>query len=127
MAELSVEDTVILWDCSRSMMRTDFKPSRLRVAQKLIKIFIEKKIAIDYKDSIAIALFGSRTKRISDFSSDISYLFGSLANFEIAGHSNVEDGIALALQLFGHPLLSFLLLRVILLKPSVLQFFAQWS
>jgi hypothetical protein len=99
MAELSVEDTVILWDCSRSMMRTDFKPSRLRVAQKLIKIFIEKKIAIDYKDSIAVALFGSRTKRISDFSSDVSYLFGSLANFEISGHSNVEDGIALALQL----------------------------
>jgi hypothetical protein len=96
---MQIEDVVVLWDCSRSMVRTDFKPSRLRVAQKLIKIFIDKKLTIDFKDSICIVSFGSRTKRICEFSSDSEYLKNGLNKFEIAGQSNLEDGIALALQL----------------------------
>ncbi|MHA1729673.1 MAG: vWA domain-containing protein [Promethearchaeota archaeon] len=100
MAELTVEDTVILWDCSRSMIRTDFEPSRLRVAQKMIKIFIDQKILIDFKDSIAIATFGSRTKRITEFSNDPEYLKENLSSkLEISGHSNLEDGIAFGLQM----------------------------
>lgn len=99
MADLTIEDTVILWDCSRSMIRGDFRPSRLRVAERIIRIFIDTKLTIDPKDSISIVIYGSRTKKIAEFSSDPGYLKKSLDKFEIIGNSQVEDGIAFALQL----------------------------
>ncbi len=99
MAEISIEDTVILWDCSRSMVRADFKPSRLRILQKACQIFIETKLQIDPKDTIAIATYGSRTKKIADFSYDSNFLIEQTKQFEIAGNSHLEDGIAFSLQL----------------------------
>ncbi|MHA1819783.1 MAG: VWA domain-containing protein [Promethearchaeota archaeon] len=98
MSELILEDTVILWDCSRSMVRADFKPSRLRAVQKAIKIFISHKLEIDPKDSISIVIFGNRTKKIADFSSDPEYLLRQIKRFEFLGDSNLEDGIAFAIQ-----------------------------
>jgi uncharacterized protein YegL len=99
MADYTIEDTVILWDCSRSMVRNDLKPSRMRIAQKCIKIFIEKKFQIDAKDTISIVIYGARTKKISDFSNDKEALFKSMDNFEFLGSSNLEDAIAFSLQM----------------------------
>ncbi len=99
MSSIPLEDTVILWDCSRSMIRSDFKPNRLRTIQKLIKLFIEHKITKDPKDSIAIAAIGTRIIKLSDFSSNADFLTKQLNKLEISGNANMVDGIAFALQM----------------------------
>ncbi len=99
MSSIPLEDTVILWDCSRSMIRTDFKPNRLRTIQKLIKLFIEHKIAKDPKDTIAIAAIGTRIIKLADFSSNTDFLTKQLNKLEISGTANVIDGISFALQM----------------------------
>ncbi len=99
MSSIALEDTVILWDCSRSMIRTDFKPNRLRTIQKLVKLFIENKIRKDPKDSIAIAAIGTRIIKLADFSNNSDFLASQLNKLEISGTANVVDGIAFALQM----------------------------
>ena len=99
MSSIALEDTVILWDCSRSMVRTDFKPNRLRTIQKLIKLFIEHKIAKDPKDSIAIAAIGTRIIKLADFSNNSEFLTKQLNKLELSGNANIVDGIAFALQM----------------------------
>ncbi|MBD3351079.1 MAG: VWA domain-containing protein [Candidatus Lokiarchaeota archaeon] len=99
MSDMKIEDTVILWDCSRSMVRAHKKTSRLRVAQKIIAHFIETKLSIDPKDSISVVIFGSRTKKLTDFSNYPDDLKESLKKFEIMGKTKLDDGIAFALQL----------------------------
>ena len=99
MSSIALEDTVILWDCSRSMIRTDFKPNRLRTIQKLVKLFIEHKIRKDPKDSIAIAAIGTRIIKLADFSNNTDFLVKQLNKLEISGNANIVDGIAFALQM----------------------------
>ena len=53
MPELKIEDAVVLIDVSRSMIRKDFKPSRLAVGLQAVKNFIQSKLAIDFKDRIS--------------------------------------------------------------------------
>jgi len=98
-SSIALEDTVVLWDCSRSMIRSDFKPNRLRTIQKIIKIFIENKIAKDPKDSIAIAAIGTRIIKLADFSNNTDFLTKQLNKLEISGNANMVDGIAFALQM----------------------------
>ncbi len=98
MEELKIEDTIVLIDCSRSMLRTDFKPRRLSVALKSIKNFISSKISIDPKDRIMLITYGNRTNRLSSFSNDEEGLINSLKKIEVSGKGNLIEGIKFALQ-----------------------------
>lgn len=99
MDDYKIEDTVILIDCSRSMIRSDFKPSRLIVALKTVKNFILTKFTIDPKDQIMIISFGNRTKKVCAFTFEEDKLIKSLKSVEISGKGQLNEGLAFALQM----------------------------
>ena len=99
MPELKIEDAVVLIDVSRSMLRKDFKPSRLVVGLQAVKNFIQSKLAIDLKDRISIISFGNDTKKLIDFAYEEEKLIKSLKNIQISGNGRLHEGIAFALQI----------------------------
>ncbi|UCC21148.1 MAG: VWA domain-containing protein [Promethearchaeota archaeon] len=94
-----IEDTVILLDTSRSMLRKDFKPSRLAIELQTIKNFIHSKLSIDMKDRISIITFGNVTKKLIDFAFEENQLIESLKEIQISGRGFLHEGIAFALQI----------------------------
>lgn len=98
---MKVEDTVILLDTSRSMVKTDFKPRRIVVALEAIKNFVNKKLSIDPKDRIAILLFGDTTKKLSLFTNQKESLLATLklSKISISGNGNLNEAISFGLQL----------------------------
>ena len=105
MSDLKLEETVILWDCSRSMIRLydlgkNKDTSRYRIAQKIIRIFIDSKMAIDFKDFISVVTYGARTKKLCDFINDSEEIQKKIVRkIDISGNSNLADGIAFALKI----------------------------
>ena len=98
MPELKIEDTVILLDASRSMLRKDFKPSRLIVELQAAKNFIQSKLSIDMKDRVSIITFGEVTKKLINFAFEADKLVESLNKVQISGQGFLHEGIAFALQ-----------------------------
>ncbi len=99
MPELKIEDTVVLLDASRSMVRKDFKPNRLAVELKTAKNFIHSKLSIDMKDRISIISFGNVTKKLINFAFEEEKLIKSLNKIQISGNGILHEGIAFALQI----------------------------
>ncbi|MFX1592886.1 MAG: vWA domain-containing protein, partial [Promethearchaeota archaeon] len=94
-----IEDTVILLDTSRSMLRKDFKPSRLVIELQAAKNFIQSKLSIDMKDRISIITFGNVTRKLIDFAFEEEKLINSLKKVQISGRGLLHEGIAFALQI----------------------------
>jgi len=94
-----IEDTVILLDVSRSMLRKDFKPSRLIVELQATKNFIHSKLSIDMKDRISIITFGNVTKKLINFAFEEEKLIKALKKVQISGKGLLQEGIAFALQI----------------------------
>ncbi|MFX0040195.1 MAG: VWA domain-containing protein [Candidatus Heimdallarchaeota archaeon] len=94
-----IEDTVVLLDASRSMLRKDFKPNRLSIELQATKNFIESKLSIDMKDRISIITFGDVTKKLIDFAFEEEKLIQSLKKVQISGKGLLHEGIAFALQI----------------------------
>lgn len=99
MQDIKTEDTVILIDVSRSMVRKDFKPNRLTVALNAVNNFIHTKFTIDPKDRIALLTFGDTIRKLSPFTYEEEKLVNSLKKVQIGGKGILIDGIAFALQL----------------------------
>lgn len=99
MKDIKIEDTVILIDVSRSMVRKDFKPNRLTVALNAVNNFIQTKFLIDPKDRIALLSFGDIIRKLSSFTYEEDKLVSSLKKVQIGGNGQLLDGIAFALQL----------------------------
>jgi uncharacterized protein YegL len=97
--DIKIEDTIILVDASRSMLRKDFKPNRLTVALQTARNFIRSKLLIDPKDRISIISFGALTKKVCPFSYEESILLTSLKKIQISGKGLIHEGIAFSLQL----------------------------
>jgi len=97
--EIKVEDTVLLLDTSRSMLRKDFKPNRLVLELQTARNFIKSKLSIDFKDRISIISFGAITTRIITFSNEEAKLIDSLKKIRISGRGLLHEGIAFALQI----------------------------
>ena len=98
MQDIKIEDTVLLIDSSRSMLRTDFPPNRLNIALQTAKNFIQSKANIDPKDRISIISFGSETRKLSSFSFDELSLISSLKKVKISGKGKIHSAIAFSLQ-----------------------------
>lgn len=96
---MKIEDTVVLLDASRSMVRKDFKPNRLAVELKTAKNFIHSKLSIDMKDRISIISFGNVTKKLINFAFEEEKLIKSLNKIQISGNGILHEGIAFALQI----------------------------
>ena len=94
-----IEDTVVLIDMSRSMLRKDFKPNRLSVAMQTVKNFIIHKVLIDPKDRISIIAFGDVTRKLCSFEYNEKKLINFLKNIQISGRGDIHEAIAFALQL----------------------------
>lgn len=99
MQDIKTEDSVILIDSSRSMLRRDFKPNRITVALGAVKNFIITKFRIDPKDRIAILSFGDNTKKLNPFSFEEDRLIASLKKIQISGKGLLQEGIAFSLQI----------------------------
>ncbi|MFO8018738.1 MAG: VWA domain-containing protein [Promethearchaeia archaeon] len=99
MQDYKTEDTVVLLDTSRSMLRKDFKPRRLSVAAKAINNFVNTKFSIDQKDRIALVIFGKITKKLSKFSYNGDSVTEALSKIKISGKGKIHEGIAFSLQL----------------------------
>ena len=99
MPVLKIEDTVILLDTSRSMLRKDFKPSRLAAGIQTAKNFIKSKLSIDMKDRISVISFGDITHKLIDFAFEEEKLINSLKKIQISGRGILHEGIAFALQI----------------------------
>ena len=99
MHDIKIEDSIVLIDSSRSMLRKDFKPNRLMVAIDAVKNFIQTKFTIDLKDRIALLTFGEETKILTRFTNDEEKLLNSLINLEISGKGSLNEAIAFSLQL----------------------------
>jgi hypothetical protein len=97
--DTKTEDTVVLIDSSRSMLRKDFKPNRLYTALEVIKTFIQEKFTIDPTDRIAIIIFGGTAVKSISFSYEPEKLIKSFEKIQISGKGNLHDGIAFSLQL----------------------------
>jgi len=97
--DIKTEDTVVLIDVSRSMVRKDFKPNRLIVALNAVNNFIHTKFIIDPKDRIALLSFGDIISKLSPFTYEEEKLVSSLKKVQIGGNGQLHDGIAFALQL----------------------------
>ncbi|MHA1730627.1 MAG: VWA domain-containing protein [Promethearchaeota archaeon] len=103
--EYFLEDTVLLLDTSRSMMITDFKPRRIHAALRMAWSFVENKLAIDFKDRVAVVTFGQRARKLADFSSDLEKLKAVFTRVEVSGNGSVTEGLGLAIQLLGKEIL----------------------
>lgn len=99
MPETKIEDVVLLLDVSRSMLRKDFKPSRLVIELQTAKNFIHSKLAIDMKDRISIITFGETIKRLIHFTFEEKKLIEALNTAQISGKGTLHEGIAFALQI----------------------------
>ena len=99
MPDIKIEDTVILLDVSRSMLRKDLKPSRLSIELQTAKNFIQSKLTIDMKDRISIITFGGVSKRLINFAFEEVKLIQSLKKVQISGQGFLHEGIAFALQI----------------------------
>ncbi|MBY9005195.1 MAG: VWA domain-containing protein [Candidatus Lokiarchaeota archaeon] len=99
MEEIKIEDTVILIDSSRSMLRSDFKPNRLSIAKKMVSNLIQNKFLIDPKDRISVLCFGKITQKLSPFSNNATLLLKALDKIHISGNGVLHDAISFALQI----------------------------
>jgi len=97
--DFKIEDSIILIDTSRSMLRRDFKPNRLNAALNTVKAYIQSKFEIDPKDRIAIVSFGDNAKKLCSITYHEKTLFDSLKKIQISGKGLLHEGIAFSLQL----------------------------
>jgi hypothetical protein len=95
---VKIEDCVILIDSSRSMVRKDFKPSRLAIALETAKKFIHEKFIIDPKDRIAILSFGANITKLCPFSFDEEKLLNALNRIQVSGSGSLNEGLAFSVQ-----------------------------
>ncbi|MEX2756060.1 MAG: VWA domain-containing protein [Candidatus Sigynarchaeota archaeon] len=99
MPGLLIEDVIVLIDSSRSMLRTDFQPSRFAVTIRATAELVKKKFEIDANDRICLVTFGSKVRKLTEFSSKASQLLPALKAIEAGGNSDIAEGLALAIQL----------------------------
>ena len=99
MRDTKVEDTIILLDVSRSMLKSDFNPTRLENAIETIKNFVQYKLSIDSSDKIAIVTFGKNAKKIVPLTNEEHLLIKSLKKIRVSGKGNIFQGISFSLQL----------------------------
>ncbi len=99
MEDIKIEDTVLLIDASRSMLRSDFKPNRITIALKMASNFIQSKFQIDPKDRISILSFGKTPQKLCNFLNDEESLINTLKKINVSGKGILKDAIAFALQI----------------------------
>ena len=100
MADIKIEDTVLLLDVSRSMLR-NFKPgrtSRLEIALQSLKRFVETKFLLDPKDRISLVSFGKNPRKLTSFTDDENEILRSLKKIQISGKGQLTQAIAFSLQ-----------------------------
>ena len=101
MQDIKIEDTILLLDVSRSMLKT-FKPartSRLEIAIQAAKSFIRRKFLNDPKDRISLISFGKDIRKLANYTYDENEIFGSLKRIQISGRGNLLRAIAFSLQI----------------------------
>ncbi len=124
MHDIKTEDTVILIDVSRSMVRKDFRPNRLTIALNAVKNFIHAKFTIDPKDRIALLSFGDKITKLSPFSYQEDILVNTLKKIQLGGNGQLHEGIAFALQLLVEEMrkLGGKTQRILIISDSKLNF-----
>lgn len=93
------ENICLLVDTSRSMRRTDYKPSRLESSINSLKYLIQERFTVDNSSSFAIIRFSDNAEKILDFSNLTNILEESLDELEYEGRSSLGDALGLAIKM----------------------------
>ena len=101
MQDIKIEDTILLLDTSRSMLRRDFKQgrTRLEVAIQATRSFIRRKFLLDPKDRISLISFGKDIRKLASYTYDENEILHSLKRIQISGRGNLRRAIAFSLQI----------------------------
>ncbi|MFX0100071.1 MAG: VWA domain-containing protein [Candidatus Hodarchaeota archaeon] len=100
--QIHIEDVILLIDTSRSMFRSDFRPTRLELLVKALHSLIKRKIEIDPNDRIGIVTYDVKAHKLHDFSQNPTSIIKSLGNIKIGGTTDIHEGLALSIQLLGN-------------------------
>ena len=100
--QIHIEDVILLLDTSRSMFRSDFRPSRVELLVKALYALIKRKIELDPNDRIGIVTYDVKAHKLHDFSQSPPSLLQSLKNIKIGGTSDIHEGSGLRRPLRPH-------------------------
>ncbi|TFG22756.1 MAG: VWA domain-containing protein [Promethearchaeota archaeon] len=99
MSERVPENIVICIDTSRSMFRSDYKPSRFSISVDAVKKLISERLEIDAKTSFSIVKFSNKPKKMQNFTNIKDDLFKELDSLEMSGHSAMGEALGLSIKI----------------------------
>ncbi len=99
MPEKLTENIVLLLDCSRSMYRKDYAPTRFDAAKKAVTAFIETRLKNEAATQFALVTFGNKIMKVLDFINLPETVVNALNETDLGGKSPLGDGLGLAVQL----------------------------
>ncbi|MFX0138487.1 MAG: VWA domain-containing protein [Candidatus Hodarchaeota archaeon] len=99
--EFDIEDTVILMDVSRSMVRKDFEPCRIEAVKNALIEWIKLKHNIDKADRFALITFSTNGQVVQDYTDDLEQIISAIKNVRVHGISALGEGMGFAVQFIG--------------------------
>ncbi|TFF99401.1 MAG: VWA domain-containing protein [Promethearchaeota archaeon] len=89
---------LITLDTSRSMFRSDYKPSRFNNALDAIKLLVSKVLEKDATNSFALITFNDSIKKMNDFTRSKDEIFNSLDELTLKGSSSLGEALGLSIK-----------------------------
>ncbi len=99
MSTRTPENICICLDTSRSMRRTDYKPTRLEASMEALKFLMRERFQVDNSSSFAIIQFSEKAEKLVDFASLSKVLEDALDSAEYMGKTSFGGAISLAIKM----------------------------
>lgn len=81
------------------MVRTDYKPNRLKISVDAIKKLISERLAVDPNSYFAIVKITSKPKKLSEFTNIKEDLYKILNDLEFSGKSSLGEALGLSIKM----------------------------
>lgn len=120
MEDTAIEDTVVLFDISRSTYRMEGQQRRIQLLKNAIVHFCHSKNKVDPQDSIAVVAFGNQNQKIMEFTNNFDDVAKHI-NPTPSGNAEFSDALSLAIQLLAKQLqkLGDKVLRIIIITERI--------
>ncbi len=120
MEDTRIEDTVVLFDISRSTFKMENNQRRIQMLKNSIIHFCRSKNKVDQQDSIAIVSFGNQNQKLLDFTNNFDDIESKI-NPIPAGTADFSEALSLAIQLLAKQLqkLGDKVLRIVIVTDRI--------